>query len=372
VNYETILQTAISIAHEAGAIVRDAFPRTALAHIGFKGVVNPVTETDIAAEELIVTRLRAAFPDHRILAEEGGGDEWLLSRTLQAPVPGGVPEDGDASGRRPIWLVDPLDGTNNFAHGFPHVGISLALLVSQHAPSPHPQGRPRGRGREQWKIVVGVIHDPLRGETFATTAGGGATLDGQPVHVSDVEHLAGAFLATGFPYDRRTAPDNNAERLDHFLRRSLGVRRAGAAVLDLAYVACGRFDGFWEIRLKPWDVAAGVLLVREAGGRATDFEGGPDCLSGEFIVASNGRIHDQMLRVIREGAAAPRPERRDPSPNPSPKRGGEGRGGEGRPPRTSVSLPPGRGKGRGGGLGDKRHTRNSAFLTGANRKSVGK
>ncbi len=242
---------------------------------------------------MIVAHLRTAFPDHRILAEEGGGDEWLLD-ALQAT--GGVPEDGDASeqGRdasngQPVWLIDPLDGTNNFAHGFPHVGLSLALLV-------------------EGKVVVGVIHDPLRRETFAATVGGGATLDGRPIRVSGIEHLEGAFLATGFPYDRRTAHDNNVERLDHFLRRSQGVRRAGAATLDLAYVACGRLDGFWEIRLKPWDVAAGILLVREAGGKATDFEGSLNCLSGEFIVASNGRIHGEMLRVIKKGAAAPRPE----------------------------------------------------------------
>jgi len=315
VSYETILQTAIAVVREAGDVVRETFPRTALTHIGFKGAVNPVTETDTAAEELIVARLRAAFPDHRILAEEGGGDEWFLLRTLQtpaqtlqAPAPGGViPNDGDAGKGRPIWLIDPLDGTNNFAHGFPHVAISLALLVSRHVPGLRLRGRRRVQGRERWKVAVGVIHDPLRGETFAATAGGGATLDDEPIHVSGVERLADAFLATGFPYDRRTAPDNNTERLDHFLRRSLGVRRAGAAVLDLAYVACGRFDGFWELRLKPWDVAAGVLLVREAGGRVTDFEGGPDCLSGDFIVASNGHIHDEMLRVIREGATAPRP-----------------------------------------------------------------
>jgi len=272
VDYDAVLQTAISIARDAGVLVRDAFPRTQLAHIGLKGAVNPVTETDTAAEALIVARLRAAFPEHRILAEEGGGDERFSGS--------------------PIWLIDPLDGTNNFAHGFPHVGLSLALVAD---------GRP----------VVGVIHDPLRGETFAAAATSGATLDGQPIHVSDVELLGSAFLATGFPYDRRTAPDNNVVRLDHFLRRSLGVRRAGAAVLDLAYVACGRFDGFWEIRLHPWDVAAGVLLVREAGGRVTDFEGGPGCLAGEFIVASNGHVHDQMLRVIREGAAALRPDERD-------------------------------------------------------------
>lgn len=269
-NYDTILQTAVTVACEAGDLVRAAFPRTALTEVGFKGAVNPVTETDVAAENLIIARLRAAFPDHRFYAEESGGDEWRAAGA-------------------PIWLIDPLDGTVNFSHGFPHVGISLALLVD---------GQP----------VVGVIRDPLRGETFAATAGGGASLNGKPIHVSGVERLERAFLATGFPYDRRTAPDNNTRRLDHFLRRSQGVRRAGAAVLDLSYVACGRLDGFWEIRLSPWDVAAGVLLVREAGGRATDDRGGPDCLSGAFIVASNGRIHEEMLRVIREGDAAPRPE----------------------------------------------------------------
>jgi myo-inositol-1(or 4)-monophosphatase len=268
-NNDSILQTALSIAHEAGRIVREGFPRTALTHVSFKGAVNPVTETDVAAEELIVARLRAAFPGHRILAEEGGGDDW------RAPGP-------------PVWLIDPLDGTNNFSHGFPHVAISLGLLA-------------------EGQVVVGVAYDPLREETFAATAGGGATLNGQPIHVSGARRLADAFLATGFPYDRRTAPDNNVERLDHFLRRSQGVRRAGAAVLDLAYVACGRLDGFWEMRLKPWDVAASALLVREAGGRVTDAGGGTDYLSGEFVVASNGYIHDQMLRVIREGAAAPRP-----------------------------------------------------------------
>ncbi len=268
--YAHTLATATSIAHEAGEIVRDAFPRQALSHVGLKGAVNPVTETDEAAEARIVSRLRDAFPDHRILAEEGGGDDW------RAPGP-------------PIWLIDPLDGTNNFAHGFPHAAISLALVED---------GRP----------VVGVAYDPLRDETFAATAGGGARLNGNPITVTAVERLADGFLATGFPYDRRTAADNNVARLDHFLRRSQGVRRAGAAVLDLAYVACGRLDGFWEIRLKPWDVAAGILLVQEAGGRVTDFDGGADYLSGEHIVASNGRLHEEMLHVIREGASAPLPD----------------------------------------------------------------
>ncbi len=297
-DYEAVLQITISIARAAGDVVRDAFPRTALDHVGFKGAVDPVTETDIAAEKLIVSRLRAAFPRHRILAEESAQNpSGVLHFTRNSE--GGVSgfskklflssggDDWRAPGP-PIWLIDPLDGTNNFAHGFPHVAISLGLLV---------EGQP----------AVGVIYDPLRDETFAAIAGGGAALNGQFIRVSGVKRLEDAFLATGFPYDRRTAPDNNVARLDHFVRRSQGARRAGAAVLDLAYVACGRFDGFWEIRLKPWDVAAGILLVREAGGRATDFEGGPDCVSGEFIVVSNGHIHDEMMGVIRAGSAAPKP-----------------------------------------------------------------
>jgi myo-inositol-1(or 4)-monophosphatase len=285
-NYTDTLQTAISISHEAGLIVRQRFPRTALADIGFKSATEPVTETDTIVEGLIVARLQDAFPGHHILAEESGlivrdgteTDGELASTSLAESI---------AGGETPMWVIDPVDGTNNFAHGFPHVGISMALLVA---------GRP----------VVGVVHDPLRGETFAATAGGGATLDGQPMRVSCVEHLVDAFMATGFPRDRRTAADNNAERFDHLLRRSLGVREFGAAVLDLAYVACGRLDAYWEMRLKPWDVAAGTLLVREAGGRVTDFKGGPDCIFGDSIAASNGHIHGQMLRVIREGAAAPR------------------------------------------------------------------
>lgn len=272
-NDEAIFHIAIAVAHEAGAIVRQAFPQTALTQVDLKGAVNPVTGTDTAAEALIIERLREAFPDHRILAEETHGDDW---RAWDEPGP-------------PMWLIDPLDGTVNFAHGFPFVGVSLALLV---------EGKP----------VVGVVYDPLRDETFAASAGGGTTRNGQCVRVSPVARLADAFLATGFAYDRRTAVDNNTQRLDHFLRRSQGVRRAGSAAIDLSYVACGRLDGFWEKGLHPWDVAAATLIVQEAGGRVTDFDGGPNYLSGEFFLASNGLIHDEMLRVIREGAFAPLPD----------------------------------------------------------------
>ncbi|MGC9398248.1 MAG: inositol monophosphatase family protein [Anaerolineae bacterium] len=264
---EKILDIAVEIAYEAGEIVREGFGRTH--KVDYKGEVNPVTETDRASEAHIVKRLHAAFPRHHILAEEEGGD------ALHSPGA--------------IWIVDPLDGTNNFAHHFPHIGVSIALLRD---------GVPQ----------VGVIYDPLRDELFAARQGAGVTLNGAPIRVSPISRLAHAFLATGFPYDRRVAEDNNVRRLDHFLRRSLGVRRAGAAVLDLAYVACGRFDGFWEPGLSPWDVAAGILLVEEAGGRATDFDGHPRPLDGRRIVVSNGRLHEAMLRVIREGERAPHPD----------------------------------------------------------------
>jgi myo-inositol-1(or 4)-monophosphatase len=265
---DDILSVAIDIAHEAGEVVREGFGH--LQRLDFKGAVNPVTETDEAAEALIRDRLQAAFPDHGILGEEAGGDDWRTSE--------------------PIWLVDPLDGTNNFAHAFPFVTVSLAL-------------------RMKGEVHVGVVFDPLRGETFAAGRGTGAWLNGDPLHVTPTAKLADAFLATGFPYNRRVAADNNVQRLDHFLRRSQGVRRAGSAALDMAYVACGRFDGFWEIRLHPWDVAAAGLIVQEAGGRLSDFAGDmAHFASGQEVVASNGHIHDEMLRVIREGAAAPHPD----------------------------------------------------------------
>ena len=262
------LSVAMEIAHDAGEIIRENFGK--LQKVAYKGDVNPVTETDTAAESLILSRLEDAFPQHRILGEESGGSDW---------------QTDDA-----IWLVDPLDGTNNFAHGFPHVCVSLALWADR-------------------EPLVGVIYDPLRDETFAAEKGGGATLNGHSIQVSAVKELAKAFLATGFPYARRVAADNNTRRLDHFLRRSEGVRRAGAAALDLAYVACGRFEGYWEAGLHPWDVAAGILLVQEAGGRTSNYAGAWEAiLSGEEIVASNGHIHEQMLRVLREGAAAPHPD----------------------------------------------------------------
>lgn len=262
------LAAVIAIAHAAGEIIRAGFG--AVRQIEYKGAVNPVTEIDTAAEALIKTRLQQTFPEHRILAEETGGAD------LHTPGP--------------LWVVDPLDGTNNFAHSFPHFCVSLGLLVD---------GEP----------TLGVIYDPLRDETFAAGRGAGATLNGRPLRVSAVPRLAAALLATGFPYARRTLADNNTRMLDHFLRRSEGVRRAGAAALDLAYVAAGRLDGYWEGYLSPWDIAAGILLVQEAGGVISDFSGGnARIFDGGEMVASNGYIHAEMLRVLRDGAAAPHPD----------------------------------------------------------------
>ena len=258
---------AQEIAYEAGEIARAGFGKHH--EVQFKGEVDPVTEVDKAVEAHILRRLRAAFPTHQVLAEEQGG---VSLQTTE-----------------PLWVVDPVDGTNNYAHHFPHIGISLALLVAG-------------------QLELGVIYDPLRDELFSARRGQGATLNRESIQVSSVEQLSAAFLATGFPYNRRSAEDNNTRRLDHFLRRSQGVRRAGAAVLDLAYVACGRFDGFWELGLKPWDLAAGILLIAEAGGCVTDFSGLTLSLAGQSVVASNGQLHTAMLRVIAEGAAAPHPD----------------------------------------------------------------
>ncbi len=255
----SVLITAERIARAAGVLLREAYhqPR----QIEYKGEVDLVTPTDRASEELIVSSLHDAFPDHAILAEEGGTDG------RDSPL---------------TWLVDPLDGTTNFAHAFPVFAVSMAL-----------------RGPEG--LLVGVVYDPLRDECFTAARGQGAHLNGQPIHVSACSTLDQALLATGFPYDRRTVADNNVTAFGTFIRRCQGIRRAGAAALDLSYVACGRLDGYWEMRLKPWDVSAGALIVREAGGKVTDYHGVEhEMLDGHNIVASNRLIHREMLSTLCE------------------------------------------------------------------------
>jgi len=231
--------------------------------IEYKGPVDLVTETDRAVEALVVERLRRAFPDHLIVAEEAAS-----AGRIERPA-----------AEQYAWYLDPLDGTVNFAHGFPHFAVSLALA----------------RGTE---LLFGIVHDPMRDETWVASRGGGATLNGAPIRVSATDQLDHALLATGFPYDRRTRLDFYVGFLTDFIGRARDVRRAGSAALDLCYVACGRFDGFWEWKLKPWDTAAAALIVREAGGTITDFRGAVFDLYAEQTLASNGRLHAEMVQVL--------------------------------------------------------------------------
>ena len=259
------LEEARAAAQEAGRIQLASYGRAI--EITHKGVIDLVTEVDHRCEEAIVARLRAAFPDHAILAEEG-----TLAR-------------GDSDFR---WIVDPLDGTTNYAHGYPKFCVSIAL---EH------------RGR----ILLGVVFDPVLDEEFTAVRGQGALKNDRPIHVSGCRELLKALLSTGFAYDIRENPDNNVDYFTAFIMAAQAVRRDGAAAIDLCYTAMGRFDGFWELQLKPWDVAAGGLIVREAGGRVTDFEGRDTEAEGSRIVASNGLLHEVMLEVIGKVRAAQQP-----------------------------------------------------------------
>lgn len=259
------LEAAREIAREAGALLLDASRRPR--KIEYKGGVDIVTSTDRASEALIVERLAERFPRHSVIAEEGGGRE----------------ESSEF-----VWYVDPLDGTTNFAHGYPFFAVSMALV-------------------REGRIQVGVVHDPMRDETFSAVLGEGAWLSQKQMQVSATEHLRESLLSSGFPVRKRHKSYNTAY-FHTFTNRSHGVRRDGSAALDLCYVGCGRFDGFWEFNLKEWDVAAGILIVREAGGLVTDLHSVPYRLGGSSIVATNKRIHAEVCRLFSEvdaRAAAP-------------------------------------------------------------------
>jgi myo-inositol-1(or 4)-monophosphatase len=247
-----------AIAREAGTLLMGYLARHVT--IEYKGEVDLVTEADRASEKLIVERLRARWPEHGIVAEEG--------------TRSGI----DAEYR---WYVDPLDGTTNFAHGYPVFCISIALA------------------RQDGQLAVGVLYDPTRDEMFAAERGLGATLNGQPIHVSQTKALAESIVATGFPsFKRHKNP--NIHFYHQITLRSHGVRRAGSAALDLANVASGRYDGFWEFNLNPWDTAAGVLLVQEAGGTVTRFDGSAFRLDSREVLASNGLIHQELITNFEE------------------------------------------------------------------------
>jgi myo-inositol-1(or 4)-monophosphatase len=254
---KSFVEIAAEIARESGAVISEFARR----RIGFelKGTFDLVTEADRASEQLIVERLHRQFPTHTIVAEEGGGN------------------DGSSEY---CWYVDPLDGTTNFAHGFPVYNVSLGLERSG-------------------EIIAGVIYDPTRDEMFQSELGSGAFLNGEPIRVTGTARIDDSLSATGFP-SRKRHQSINIHFYYQLAMMSHGVRRAGAAALDLAYVACGRLDFFWEFALKPWDVAAGSLLVREAGGLCTDMLGAPLDLRGAHILADNNALHGDVLELFGE------------------------------------------------------------------------
>jgi myo-inositol-1(or 4)-monophosphatase len=253
----SFLETAADIAREAGALIHNYLER----RIGFelKGEFDLVTEADRASERLIVERLLSHFPTHAIVAEEGGGQE------------------GSSEYR---WYVDPLDGTTNFAHGFPAFNVTMGL-------------------EKAGELIAGVVYDPVRDEMFTAERGAGAYLNHRRIHVSKVPKIEASLVATGFP-SRKRHLNVNVHFYYQLAMLSHGVRRAGSAALDLAYVACGRLDAFWEFGLNPWDMAAGVLLVREAGGSGSDMHGGPLDLRGPHVLVDNGLVHEAILKLFAE------------------------------------------------------------------------
>jgi myo-inositol-1(or 4)-monophosphatase len=257
-----LLNFAIETAREAGAILTDRLGRAL--QISNKGDIDLVTEADLASEKLIIERIRSHYPRHAILAEESGASD-------------GVELVAGKSDWK--WIIDPLDGTTNYAHGYPCFCVSIAL-------------------ERAGAIEIGVVYDPTRDEMFAAERGQGATLNGRRIRVSTIEDLNSAMLCTGFPYNVRERP-NFARDFANFTMEAQAVRRDGSAAIDLAYIACGRFDGFWEDGLRAWDVAAGLLLIEEAGGRVTNFNGGSLDIYTPKVLASNALVHEAMMKVLR-------------------------------------------------------------------------
>ncbi|MCX6567236.1 MAG: inositol monophosphatase family protein [Candidatus Aminicenantes bacterium] len=255
--YARYLEAARDVAREAGDILERDYHRRGA--VSFKGEIDLVTETDTASQALIHDRMAALFPGHDFLAEEG-----LRNIT----------------GAEFRWIIDPLDGTTNFAHRFPWFCVSIGL-------------------EHRGVLVAGVVFNPMNGELFSAEAGGGAFLNGDPIRVSSVGDIGRSLVATGFPYDIRESR-TNMDAHDRFLLAAQAVRRCGSAAIDLCYVACGRFEGFWELKLNPWDTAAGAVVLAEAGGRLTDFHGRPADIYVPELCASNGLIHQAMLGLLRE------------------------------------------------------------------------
>ncbi|MCL4558823.1 MAG: inositol monophosphatase [Deltaproteobacteria bacterium] len=251
-----LLNIAIKSARTAGTIINKRINTPK--RVSYKGIVDLVTDVDTLCEKTIIQVINRRFPSHSILAEELGS----------------VPGKSDYR-----WIIDPIDGTTNFYHSYPFVSVSIAL-------------------EHKGIVIVGVVYDPLKKELFYATKGRGAFLNDKRLHVSSVNTIEDALLSTGFPYDIRTSSENNLDNWIKFIRRAQAIRRDGSAALDLCYVAAGRFDGFWEMKLKPWDVAAGSLIIGEAGGTVTDFHGNKYSIYTDHIVAANPHIHHVLLDVL--------------------------------------------------------------------------
>jgi len=249
-------RVGIAAAYKGGSVLRSYLGR--ISHINKKGSIDIVTEADTDSEKAIIETLLKAFPDHAILAEESGPNKGETDFT---------------------WIVDPLDGTINFTHELSLFAVSIAFSL-------------------KGDIVVGIVLIPPTGELFVATKGQGATLNGRPVNVSNAENVSDSLLATGFPYDHKKIHGPLIKRFSNCLKASQGIRRLGSAALDLCFVACGRFDGFWEQNLKPWDTAAGVLIAGEAGAVITDFSNRSFTIDAKEILATNGKIHDEMVALL--------------------------------------------------------------------------
>lgn len=251
-----LLAETSATAKAAGKILLDNVQKNR--KVQYKGRIDIVTEMDLASEKLIVARLNKALPEASFLTEEGSIAD--LNSEFK-------------------WVIDPLDGTTNYAHTFPVWCVSIGLQYRD-------------------EVIVGCVYDPTRDELFTATKHDKSRLNGHSIKVSDRRRLDQSMLATGFPYDIRTSRINNLINFTKFVKTARAVRRAGSAALDLCYLACGRFDGYWELKLHPWDMAAGVLIVKQAGGRITDFEGQPFSIYRDRLLGSNGRIHKEMMRVL--------------------------------------------------------------------------
>jgi len=247
---------AVDLARKSGALLKEKFSQTH--QIYYKGEINIVTEADKMSEDLIIAAINRKFPDHGILSEE-------------SPMIKGA--------GKLRWIIDPLDGTTNYAHGYPVFCVSIAL-------------------ENEGEIVLGVVYDPMREEMFIAVRNEGAYLNDKKIAVSRIDNISRSLLATGFPYDIRESKENNLDYFNSMAINVQAIRRAGAAALDLAYLAAGRFDGFWELKLKPWDTAAGCLMVEEAGGVISDIAGEKWNLYSPDLLASNGLIHEQMIKVL--------------------------------------------------------------------------